>query len=54
MVPANAEPDVVSELDGLPNLPCFAPVSDTAFTWGSMDSQSFCHVLKAAYQEIVH
>ena len=51
---AAAEPDVVSELDGLPNLPGFAPVSDAAFMRGSMDSQSFCHALEAAYQEIVH
>ena len=54
VVPADAEPDVISELDGLPNLPGFVPVSDTALTWGSMDSQSFCHALEAAYQEIVH
>ena len=32
VAPAAAEPDVVSELDGLPNLPGFAPVSDATFT----------------------
>ena len=38
----------------LPNLPDFPRTSDAIFTWGSMDSQSFCHALEATYQEVVH
>ena len=37
-----------------PALPDFSPASDASFTWGSMDSQSFCHTLEATYQEVVH
>ena len=37
-----------------PALPDFSPASDASFTWGSMDSQSFCHTLEAIYQEVVH
>ena len=38
----------------LPNLPDFPRASDAIFTWGSMDSQSFCHALEVTYQEVVH
>jgi len=36
------------------SLPDFAPISDSTFTWGTMDSQSFCHALNCAYQEVVN
>ena len=38
----------------LPSLPDFLSVAEAQFTWGSMDSQSFCHALEATYQEVVH
>lgn len=37
-----------------PALPDFSPASDASFTWGSMDSHSFCHTLEATFQEVVH
>ena len=36
------------------NLPDFPCALEAQFTWGSTDSQSFCHALEAAYQEVVH
>jgi len=36
------------------SLPDFAPISDSTFTWGTMDSQSFCHALNCAYQKVVN
>ena len=37
----------------LPSLPDFASASDRVFTWGFMDSQSFCDALNSAYRETV-
>lgn len=44
---------VEAESDALPAPPDFRPASDASFTWGSIDSQGFCHTLEAAYQEVV-
>ena len=35
-------------------LPVFAPASDPVFTWGSVESELFCHSLDATYCEIVY
>ena len=37
-----------------PSLPDFVPTSGATFTWGSLDSQSFCNALNSAYQEVVN
>jgi len=37
-----------------PSLPEFIPTSGATFTWGSLDSQSFCNALNSAYQEVVN
>ena len=35
-------------------LPDFVPSTNPVFTWGSVDSDTFCHSLESAYTEVVH
>ena len=51
---SNSSSVSVSAGQGSPTLPDFPSALEAQFTWGSMDSQSFCHALEATYQEVVH
>ena len=52
--PSGSPPVPLSAGQSLANLPVFRCALEAQFTWGSTDSQSFCHALEAAYQEVVH
>ena len=52
--PSSSSPVSLSAGKSSANLPDFPCALEAQFTWGSTDSQSFCHALEAAYQEVVH
>ena len=36
------------------SLPDFEPTSNPVFTWGPIDSETFCHLLEANYSDLIH